>query len=214
MNTLRTISLLSLLLLSSCSTAYYAGMEKLGHQKRDILVSRVKKAKNSQEEAKEQFASALDEFIAVTNYSGSELEKKYRRIETAYERSEKRAKEVKSRNDDVARTGKALFKEWGKEIKQYQNETYRADSKRKRDESQVRFNELLVAMRRAESKLDPVLREFRDQVLYLKHNLNAQAIAALKGRVSEVNFDVARLIREMDRSIAEADSFIKQMNNE
>lgn len=212
MHTLHATSLLLILVLGSCSTAYYAGMEKLGYEKRDILVSRVKKAKNSQVEAKEEFASALDEFISITGYSGGDLEKKYRRVESAYERSEKRAQEVKNRNDDVARTGKALFKEWGKEIKQYQNPTYRADSERKRDESIARFDELLSAMRRAEDRLDPVLREFRDQVLYLKHNLNAQAVAALKGRVKEVDFDVTRLIREMERSIAEADSFIKQMN--
>lgn len=186
-------------------------MERLGYQKRDILVSRVKKAKDSQVEAKEQFRTALDEFIAVTGYTGSDLERNYRRIEKAYHRSESRAEEVKQRNDAVERTGKALFKEWKAEIKEYQNPGFRADSQRQLAESQVRFNELMAAMRRAESRLDPVLKEFRDYVLYLKHNLNAQAVAALKGRISEVDVDVNRLIREMERSIAEADSFIRQM---
>lgn len=211
MHSLRLLSAIFLLLLASCSTAYYSGMERLGYQKRDILVSRVKKAKDSQVEAKEQFESALDEFIAVTGYSGRDLERNYKRIERAYAKSKSRAEEVKDRNDAVARTGKALFKEWGKEISEYQNKEFRADSERQRAESQVRFNELMTAMRRAEAKLDPVLREFHDHVLYLKHNLNAQAVAALKGRVSDVNVDVARLIREMERSITEADSFIKQM---
>lgn len=206
-----SLFLLAALALSSCQTAYYAGMEKLGYEKREILVSRVKKAKESQVEAKEQFASALDEFISVTGYDGGELEKKYRRLEKAYERSEDRADEVRDRNEAVARTGKALFKEWQREIKEYENPAFKADSQRKLDESRIRFGELTAAMQRAESRLDPVLRQFRDHVLYLKHNLNAQAVAALKGRVSETNVDVNRLIREMERSIAEADAFIRQM---
>ena len=36
-------------------------------------------------------------------------------------------------------------------------------------------------MRLAESRIEPVLKSFRDQVLFLKHNLNAKAIASLRG---------------------------------
>lgn len=195
----------------SCSTAYYAAMDKLGYEKRHILVDRVKKAKGSQIEAKEQFSSALDEFIAVSNYKGGDLEKMYRKIEKAYEKSVDRADEVRERNDKVAATGKALFKEWGKEIKEYSDPQLAAASREKYAAAQVRYKELLTAMRNAESKLDPVLAKFRDQTLFLKHNLNAKAIAALETQVTRVKVDVARLIRDMERSIAESDRFIKEM---
>ena len=66
-------------------------------------------------------------------------------------------------------------------------------------------------MRAAEGKLDPVLKKFRDQTLFLKHNLNAKAIAALDSQLARVKGDVAQLIRDMERSIAEADRFISQM---
>ncbi|NNC87653.1 MAG: DUF2959 domain-containing protein [Akkermansiaceae bacterium] len=204
--------LLPVILLASCATAYYAGMEKAGFHKRDILVSRVKKAKNSQVEAKEQFQSALDEFIAVTGYEGGSLEKKYRRIESAYKRASARAEEVKDRNDDVAGVGKALFREWDKEIGEYQSADLRFESKRQRDVSQRRFDELMTTMRRAEARLDPVLAEFRDHVLFLKHNLNARAVAALEGKAAQVRIDVGRLIREMEASIAEADAYIRELN--
>ncbi|MEM9081033.1 MAG: DUF2959 family protein [Verrucomicrobiota bacterium] len=203
--------LLAVVLVASCSTAYYAAMDKLGYEKRHILVDDVKSAKNSQVKAKDQFASALDEFIAVSNYQGGDLEKMYRKIEKAYERSEKRANEVRSKNDNVERTGKALFKEWNKEIKQFTDPELAASSRQQYNAAQERFNELTSAMRSAESKLDPVLAKFRDQTLFLKHNLNAKAIAALESQVSRVKIDVARLIRDMERSIAEADRFISQM---
>jgi hypothetical protein len=73
---------------------------------------------------------------------------------------------------------------------------------------------MLRAMRDAQSKVDPVLSAFHDQVLYLKHNLNAQAVQALKGEVSGVQSDVSALVTEMERSIAEADAFISQMEKQ
>ena len=197
--------------ISSCSTAYYGAMDKIGFEKRHILVSRVKKAKSSQIKAKEQFSSALDEFIAVSNYEGGELEKMYRRIEKAYTKSEARAKEVRSKNDAVESTGKALFKEWDKEIRMFTDAELASASRVQYKAAEDRFDELEIAMRSAESKLDPVLKKFRDQTLFLKHNLNAKAINGLESQVVRIKVDVDRLIRDMERSIAEADRFIAEM---
>ena len=57
----------------------------------------------------------------------------------------------------------------------------------------------------------PVLAVFHDRVLFLKHNLNARAIASLGGETDDIEADVSDLIAEMERSIAEADAFIKEM---
>ena len=59
--------------------------------------------------------------------------------------------------------------------------------------------------------MDPVLGTFRDYVLYLKHNLNAQAIASLQGELSGVEADVSTLIEEMEASIDEARAFVASM---
>ena len=66
-------------------------------------------------------------------------------------------------------------------------------------------------MKRAESKIQPVLSVFNDLVLYLKHNLNAQAIAALQGELVGLEENVDRLVREMEASIREADQFISKL---
>jgi len=56
-----------------------------------------------------------------------------------------------------------------------------------------------------------VLRKFRDQVLYLKHNLNAAAIGSLRGQADNIQGDIQRLMEQMNRSIAEADRFIQTL---
>ena len=48
--------------IGGCQRAYYATLEKLGYHKRDLLVGRVQDARGAQENAKEQFQSALDQF--------------------------------------------------------------------------------------------------------------------------------------------------------
>lgn len=211
---MRSIILLpaiAVLFLSSCSTVYYGAMEKVGVHKRDIMISRVKKARSSEQKAKQVFNSALDEFISVTDYKGGDLEKQYNKVNKAYLSAEKQAADVKSRHDDVASVSKALFREWKKEIKQYESPEFKAESTRQLKAAKQRYTRLMAAMRRAEKSLDPVLRKFRDHTLFLKHNLNSRAIASLEGQVRTTRIEVSRLIKEMEAAIAEADTFIRQL---
>jgi hypothetical protein len=57
----------------------------------------------------------------------------------------------------------------------------------------------------------PVLTQFKDYVLYLKHNLNAQAIASLKGEATNIQAEISKLIAQMNQSIAKADEFVKTL---
>jgi hypothetical protein len=208
---------LALILISStligCQNLYYSTMETFGYHKRDLLVSRVKDARDAQEGAKEQFKSALEKFSEVTDFKGGKLEAKYNELNTELERSESKAKAVRKRIADVESVAKALFDEWKSELDQYSNEKLRRASEQKLDQTRQRYSYLIGAMKRAETKIDPVLVAFRDQVLFLKHNLNAQAIASLQSELASVEADIASLIKEMEASIAEADAFIQAMAN-
>jgi len=199
------------LLLSACSSTQYAVMEKFGIHKREILVDRVEDARDSQQEAKEQFASALEEFSAVLNFDGGTLEEKYKQLNSVLEESEDRAQDVAERIDKVEDVAEALFDEWDDELKLYSSDSLRRSSAKKLKETRSHYQSLMKAMRRAEAKIEPVLTPLRDQVLYLKHNLNAQAIASLQSELGRVEGDVSALIREMEAAIREADAFIVRL---
>ena len=66
-------------------------------------------------------------------------------------------------------------------------------------------------MRKAEEKTTPVLSAFRDQVLFLKHNLNMQAIGSLELESTEIQQNVSDLIKDMEVSIAEARTFLEEL---
>ena len=197
--------------LTGCESAYYGAWEKLGWAKRDILVDRVEETRDSQNAAKEQFQTTLERFQSLTNFSGGELESKYKQLNSAYESCKGRAKDVTAKIDAVEDVAKDMFSEWKEELSEYSDSAMRSSSEQKLRETQRRYDELIDLMRKSEQRMQPVLAAFKDQVLYLKHNLNAQAISSLQNTATSIETDVAALIKEMDASIAEANEFIKQM---
>lgn len=205
--------LASVFLLSGCQSAYYAAWEKVGVEKRDILVDRVENAKESQEDAQEQFSSALEAFGAVVAFDGGELEDVYDTLNGQYEDSVMAAENVTARINKVESVAEALFDEWSEELEKYQNASLKRDSAAKLRDTQRRYASLMKAMRKAESKMSPVLSALQDNVLYLKHNLNASAIGALQGELSTIESNVSQLIQQMNSAIAESDAFIASMKN-
>lgn len=196
---------------TGCQSAYYAAAEKVGFAKRDILVSRVESARDSQHEAKDEITDALTEFRKVVSYDGGELEARYESLAAQLDDSERAADEVRARIGAVEDVAEALFAEWSDELDQYSDPALRSKSERQLRATRSRYDQLMTAMRRAEGKLDPALRPLRDQVLYLKHNLNARAIAGLQGEVVRMDAQVSALVRELDRAIAAADKFIAEL---
>ncbi len=201
----------ALLLAAGCSSTYYNTLEKFGYAKRDVLVDRVEKAQESQTEAKDQFASALDKFLAVTKADGGDLQRKYEAMNAEFRRSETRAKDVHERIKAVEDVAEALFREWEQELKQYSSPSLRNESQRQLESTRRSYENVLRLMRRAAERMDPVLATFRDQVLFLKHNLNARAIASLDSTNRELEADISRLIADMEASIRESEEFIKSL---
>ena len=206
-------TIFTLALLGGCSSAYYKTMEGFGIEKRDILVDRVEDARDAQGDASEQFASALDQFRATVNFDGGDLEETYDRLNAEYEKSVSEAEEVSTRIDSVEGVAEDLFREWEQELDQYSRADLRRSSASLLNDTRKRYKQLMATMRRAESSMEPVLEAFHDQVLVLKHNLNARAIGALRNELASIERDTANLIKQMQKAIAEADTFIESMES-
>lgn len=202
---------LLLLSLAACESTYYGAMEKVGVHKRDILVDRVGEARDAQQDGQAEFQDALTQFRAVVNFKGGDLEKLYDKLDAEYQDSVDAAEDIRDRIDRVESVAEALFDEWEDELELYSSASLRADSERKLRDTRQKYKGLIRSMRRAEKSMQPVLDAFQDNVLYLKHNLNASAIGALKGELADIDRDVSSLISSMNEAIQESDSFIAQL---
>lgn len=193
--------------LQRCRRTYFRLREITGQHKRDIIVHRVEDATTSLEEAKQQFQCALEKFSALVNFHGGDLEDKYKQLKQEFDRSQSKAKAIHDHIHSVEDVAEALFDEWEKELGLYTNRSLRSSSRQALKLTKQHYHRLIKVMKRAENKTHPVLAVFQDQVLYLKHNLNAKAIASLQHEMMAVGMDIATLISAMEKSIAEANAF-------
>lgn len=209
------VALSSLFVLPGCQTVregYYNAWEGMGYAKRERLVDDVKDVREAQVKAKEQFTTALEQFRSAVAFDGGNLEKVYNKLNKELERSQSRADAVHKQIKQVKNVSRALFDEWAGEIKMIKDDpALQAQSQKLFDQTQASYNELVGKMDVAAATMEPVITKFRNRVLFLKANLNAQAIASLKGTEIDLANDIEALIKDMEASIAEADAFIAGM---
>jgi hypothetical protein len=197
--------------MGACRTVVYSTYEKFGVYKRDLLRKRVTAARDEQKGAQQEFKDALTRLKELTGFSGGELEKGYRQLQSDYDAAARRVASVHKRIQDVQTVADDLFREWEKENAAIGTDTLRQTSRQQLNETRARYEALVVVLKRVEQGMDPVLRKLHDYVLALKHSLNAQAIASLQGESAKIQSEIGVLIKDMNASIAQADVFIQQV---
>jgi len=198
-------------LIAGCSTIKYNTLEKVGIHKRDLLVGNVEDTRDAQKEAQEQFQDALERFGSIVNIEDTNLKKAYNRLNDEYEDSSDAAEEVSEQIGEVEDVAADLFNEWREENKAYTDAVLRRDSENKLRDTEARYKGMLRSMKQAEASMQPVLSSLYDNVLYLKHNLNAQAVGSLRTTFNELEGDIGILVERMNQSIERSNDFINQM---
>lgn len=183
----------------------------LGHHKRDIVVIQVDQACNSLKNTRDQFEDALQQFKEIVNVEETSLEHRYKLLQRQYDFCKNKSDDVSHRILAIEEVSSSLFKEWEDELGHYSNRALRTKSKQQLKSSKQQYTQLIRTMRKAEKHIHPVLAAFKDQVLYLKHNLNAQAIAALQHEFLEIGIDISQLIEVMEVTIKEASQFVSTL---
>jgi len=70
---------------------------------------------------------------------------------------------------------------------------------------------MLSSMKEAEKTMEPVLKIFHDNVLFLKHNLNAQAIGSLQSEFSNLEGQISELMKSMNVAIDSSNKFLADL---
>ena len=212
-NTITSLLIMSVfaMALIGCQSAYYTMWEKLGKEKRHLLRDQVENSRSDQEKASEAFKDALTRLKEMYGFQDGDLEKMYSHLSDDYDNCSRRAAIIDERIEKIQRIAQDLFAEWRLEIDQIHNPTFRSQSTQKLKATESRFTNLESALITARRRMTPVLGDLKDYVLFLKHNLNTQAIGSLKGEAASIETDVGRLVRDIQRSIQEADAFLDEI---
>ena len=195
-----------------CQTVYNTTMEKVfGYEKRQLLKGAVTDLQKDQQKAQEEFKDAMTRLKELYAFQGGELESVYNKLKGSFDDCTARATAVHKRIGNMEDIANSMFAEWEKEIQQYSNAALAETSRRQLGETKERYAQLSRTVRASEDSMKPVLGQLKDQVLFLKHNLNAAAIGSLKGEAANIQSQIEQLLGRMNASIAEADAFIKTL---
>lgn len=182
-----------------------------GYEKRELFKKSVAALQSDQKDAQKEFKDAMTRLKELYAFKGGELESVYEKVKSSYERCESEAKDVRGRIESMEDIAGSMFKEWDKEIQQYTNPNLAAASREQLRATKDRYAQLSKTVRAAEAAMQPVLSQLKDNVLFLKHNLNASAIGSLQGEATTIQSQIEQLLVRMNASIAESDSFIKTL---
>lgn len=203
---------LLVLSMSGCQTLYNTTLEKVfGMEKRQIFKRSVEDVSASQKKAQETFKDSITRLKELYHFSGGNLEAVYNKLKSSYESSKAQSDKVHERIENMEGLAKSMFAEWDKEIKEFSNPAFAEDSRRQWTETKAKYAVLSKSVRESEASMRPVLKQLNEHVIYLKHNLNAASIGTLKGESAAIETEIDGLIRKMNGSIQEADTFIKSL---
>lgn len=189
----------------------YSAYELVGVEKRDLLRKRIKEATSDQKEAGESFTIALERLQQTYGVQGSELERVYSRLNSAYEDAKDEVAGVKESREKMNTVASDLFEEWKKEIGEMQSADLKSRSRGTLAETKSGFDKMHQALRASEKQMEPVLAKLKDHVLFLKHNVNAQSVASLKTEGARIEGDIQKLLASMKTSIQEAEDFTSRI---
>jgi len=190
---------------------YYSTKESFGEHKRDIMVYEVEQVCGDLQQTRDEFEHALTRFKNIIVINETPLEQRYRALNRQYHFCHSKANQVSNRIKAIEQVSEALFLEWEGELNDYTSRSLRYNSKQQLRVARQNYTRLMKAMRMAENKIQPVLAAFKDQILFLKHNLNAYAISALNNEFTAISIDISVLIQAMEQTIAEASVFVSSL---
>lgn len=209
----------SLILTSSCTNslkkgfkdAKYGAYEMIGYEKRDLFKKEVKAVKKDQDDSQKAFEDALAKLQYFYSYDGGKTESEYNKLKDSYESSRDESENLSASIQKLDEVARDLFAEWKEEINGISNSDLRKKSTVKLSETRIRYRELHQKLKNSEKNMSPILVKMKDQVTFLKHNLNAGAISGLQTEGDRIEQDIEKLIKEMKTANREAEDFIKTL---
>jgi len=191
--------------------AKYEAYEMVGMEKRDLFKKEVANVKEEQEETGEAFKDALTKLKEIYLFDGGDLEKAHGKLNSSYEEAKEKSKNVSGRITQLDTVAQDLFTEWQNEIQEISSADLKSKSRDRLAETRQKYNQLHKQLKTSEAKIAPVLSKLKDQVLYMKHNLNAKAIGGLKTESAKIQNDIEKLMNEMKESNAKAESLMREL---
>jgi hypothetical protein len=182
---LRTLAIVAAL--SSMGTACMSTNEKDSLEEVDNLVARVERIYVESELVRERAREAVDTLhkIVAPDFEGDPVAA-YGEFVDAVERSEAQAAVFSDCIDPMKDSAASVFGQWETDINIFTSAVMRARSEERLQETRGRFEEVVASIDPTATSLGEFNAALRDHVLFLEHDFNPAAVAAIGGEVTSL----------------------------
>jgi cell division septum initiation protein DivIVA len=172
-----------------------------GFRQTDRLMSRAENSARAIEDTKGELQRTLEAYNSMFDGSAKNPRRAYQISLRGVERSEKRVGDIQKRLNEMQIEADKYFADWTTSLDAIINQDLRRRSEARRDETRAGYDNIHQAALKAVAEYETFIGNFRDQLMFLGHDLNPSSISSLKEDAGKLNGEAAQLFSEADGSL-------------
>jgi hypothetical protein len=162
-------------------------------------------------ETKLQLQKTMDVYNSLMSTDEKNMKGNYKKLQQEMDATAKKRADIKLRADEMNAEAQTLFKSWGDSAAAIQSADLRQRSQERLDKTKASFAEIGTVGQKAVDLYDPFMKALQDQVTYLGHDLNTQAVQSLQADAAKMNEKAQTLMKSIDDTISVANKNITDL---
>jgi hypothetical protein len=150
----------------------------------------------------------MDVYNALMADEAKDRKKLYNSLQKEMENTEKRRATIGEVAATMSAEADTLFKQWTDSAAAIENADLRKKSEERLAATKASYAEIGTVGQKASDLYGPFMKDLQDQVTFLGHDLNAEAVASLKPEAAKINEAASKLIQSIDDTITTANTNI------
>lgn len=159
-------------------------------------------------QTKVQLMKTMDVYNALMADDAQDRKKLYKNLQKEMSNTEKRRAKIDEEAAKMKTEADTLFTQWAESAAAIENPDLRKRSEERLEATKASYAEIRVVGQKAADLYPPFMKALQDQITYLGHDLNAEAVASLAPEAAKLNEKAQALTRSLDDTISTANQRI------
>jgi chromosome segregation ATPase len=159
-------------------------------------------------ETKVQLMKTIDVYNALMADNAKDRKKLYKNLQNEMNNTEKRRAKIDEEAAQMKTEADTLFTQWAESAAAIEKLDLRKRSEERLEATKASYAEIQSVGQKAADLYPPFMKALQDQIAYLGHDLNAEAVASLAPEAAKLNEEAEALTRSLDDTISTANEKI------
>ena len=203
---MKTHRILSVALVTLLSWAAPAAQEQ--------LAASIKETREETVRTRNQLQATVNALNALTEQKKGDLRETYKTFTDEVKKTHADATRTAARGQAMQKASAEYFTKWQTDVNGIANESLRKKARKRLDSVQKSYGEVTASLGEAAEKFKPFLSNLDDVQKTLANDITAGGVKAVKGTVSDANFNLKKVRSSIFDALKELESMEKALSPE